>query len=73
MTTNIDVSLVADQSMATLTLSQDRKTVRWSLMALPVDGLPEPLAVHIDLDARLVGELVEQLAAIRTQMLPIPT
>ena len=52
------------------TLSDDRETVRFNLPALPIDGLPEPLRVHLDFDAEALDEMMDRLAILRAQMLP---
>lgn len=54
------------------TVSEDRLTVRMRLPPLPVQGMPRPLNVFMDLDARTVDEMIERLAVVRSQMLPPP-
>ena len=55
-------------------LNEDRKTVRFSLPPLRLDGMPEPLMVFMDLDSGTVDEIVDRLTVLRAQMLPaLPT
>jgi hypothetical protein len=35
-------------------------------------GLPEPLKLFLDFDAKSVDELIERLTVLRAQMLPPP-
>jgi hypothetical protein len=37
---------------------------------LPIIGMPEPLAVYVDFDAKSVDAMIEWLSVLRTQMLP---
>lgn len=52
------------------TLSDDRELVRLALPALPLEGLPEPLRVHLDFTADAVDEILERLTELRSRMLP---
>jgi len=54
------------------TLSDDLETVRLQLPPLPIDGMPEPLRVHLDFDAEMVDEILQRLTLLRAQMLPSP-
>ena len=54
------------------TLSDDLETVRLQLPPLPIDGIPEPLRVHLDFDAELVDEILQRLTLLRAQMRPSP-
>ena len=49
-------------------LSHDRKTVRLSLPPLPLDGLPEPIKVDVDLDVATVDAILDRLVDLRSQM-----
>jgi hypothetical protein len=49
-------------------LSPDRKTVRLSLPPLPLDGLPEPIKVDVDLDVATVDAILDRLVDLRSQM-----
>jgi hypothetical protein len=40
---------------------------------LPMEGVAEPLRIHLDFDAESVDERLERLTALRAQMLPAPT
>ena len=51
-------------------LSADRKTVRLAVPPLRLAGMPEPLAVYMDFDAKTVDAMLERLTILRTQMLP---
>jgi hypothetical protein len=53
-------------------LSGDREKVRLQLPPLRLTSLPEPLRVHLDLDAAMVDEILERLTVLRSQMLPAP-
>ena len=50
------------------TLSSDCKTVRLSLPPLPLDGLPEPIKVDMDLDVATVDVIFDRLVDLRSQM-----
>jgi hypothetical protein len=52
------------------TLSTDRKLVRLAVPPLPIVGMPEPLAVYMDFDAKTVDAMLERLSILRSQMLP---
>lgn len=52
------------------TLSDDRELVRFALPALPLEGLPEPLRVHLDFSAEAIDEILERLTELRSQMRP---
>lgn len=58
----------ADQTM--WTLSPDRTTVRLTPPALPLEGMAEPLKVHLEFDAGAVDAILEGLILLRGQMLP---
>ena len=49
-------------------LSPDRKTVRLSLPPLPLDGLPKPIKVDVDLDIATVDAILDRLVDLRSQM-----
>jgi hypothetical protein len=51
----------------------NRETVRLQLPDLPMEGLTQPVRIHIDFDAESVDEMLERLTALRAQMLPSPT
>ncbi len=58
-------------SQATMwTLSEDRWLVRLAVPPLPIAGMPEPLAVYMDFDAKSVDAMIERLTVLRSQMLP---
>ena len=50
------------------TLSPDRKTVRFSLPALPLDGRSQPIKIDMDLDVATVDALLDRLVDLRSQM-----
>jgi hypothetical protein len=50
------------------TLSSDCKTVRLSLPPLPLDGLPEPITVDMDLDVATVDVIFDRMVDLRSQM-----
>ena len=54
------------------TLSDDLETLRLQLPPLPIDGMPEPLRIHLDFDAAMVDKILQRLAVLRAQMLPAP-
>jgi len=54
------------------TLRPDRKLVRLQVPDLPVAGLPEPLKVVLDFDARTVDAILDRLSVLRALMLPAP-
>jgi hypothetical protein len=58
------------------TLSADRKTVRLALPPLSLDGIPEPVTIHMNFDAETVDAMLERLSILRSRMrppLPAPT
>ena len=52
------------------TLSADRKTVRLALPPLSLDGIPESITIHMNVDAKSVDAMLERLSILRSQMLP---
>ena len=54
------------------TLSKNRRNVRFAIPPIPLAGLPEPLKLFLDFDAKSVDELIERLTVLRAQMLPPP-
>lgn len=52
------------------TLSDDREMVRLALPPLPLEGLPEPLRVHLDFTAEGIDQILDRLTFLRAQMLP---
>jgi hypothetical protein len=48
----------------------DRTTVRLTLPAFPLEGMAEPLKVHLEFDAGAVDAILEGLILLRGQMLP---
>ncbi len=54
-------------------ISRDRKTVRMQLPPLPMEGMPEPLRVHLDFDTATLDEMLRRLTELRARMLPAPT
>jgi hypothetical protein len=69
MTTNDMMQFEAEPEQM-WTLSDDRELVRLALPALPLEGLPEPLRVHLDFTADAVDEILERLTELRSRMLP---
>ncbi len=64
-------SLLADMPAERMwTLSDDRTTVRLQVPPLLLDGLPEPLRIHLDFDAAMVDEILQRLATLRAAMMP---
>ena len=53
-------------------LSDDCTSVRLQVPPLLLAGLLEPLRIHIDSGAEMVGEILQRLAVVRAQMLPAP-
>jgi hypothetical protein len=51
-------------------LSADRRLVRLTVPPLRHVGMPEPLAVYMDFDAKTVDAMLERLSILRSQMLP---
>ena len=62
---------VTIESERTWTLSDDRRTVRFHLPPLPIEGMPEPLIIHLDFDAKAIDDTMRRLAALRAQMVPL--
>ena len=58
----------ATVQLGDLALSGDRANVRFHLPPLPIDSQREPLRIHLDFDAYMVAELLEQLTALYAEM-----
>ena len=52
------------------TLSDNREMVRLALPPLPLEGLSEPLRVHLDFPAEGIDQILDRLTLLRSQMLP---
>jgi hypothetical protein len=65
-TENIPVTM----EPAAWTLSDDRESVRFHLPAVPIEGLSEPLRIHLDFDAEAIDDMLARLSVLRAQMLP---
>jgi hypothetical protein len=48
----------------------DPETVRFRLPPLPIEGLPEPLNIHLDLDMETVEQVLERLTELHARMKP---
>ena len=69
---NDDGRMDATLQLGDLVLSGDRTNVRFHLPPLPIDGQPEPVRIHLDFDAGMVEQLLEQLTLLYAQMEPLP-
>ena len=65
-----DARVDATLRLGDLVLNADRTSVRFHLPPLPIEGQPEPLHVHLDFDAAMVLELIEQLKTLYAEMEP---
>jgi hypothetical protein len=66
-------SLPLDAKQAQMwTLDGDCRSVHMTLPSFPVDGMPEPLIVHVEFDTRTIDEMLQRLSVLRAQMLPPP-
>jgi hypothetical protein len=54
------------------TLSPDRRQVRMEVPLLSIDGMLEPLRIHLDFDAETADAILDRLTVLRSQMLPAP-
>jgi hypothetical protein len=54
------------------TLSPDRRQVRMAVPLLSIEGMAEPLRLHLDFDAETADAILERLTVLRSQMLPAP-
>jgi hypothetical protein len=52
------------------TLDGDCRSVHMTLPSFPIDGMPEPLIVHVEFDTRTIDEMLQRLSVLRAQMLP---
>ena len=50
--------------------SADRKLVRLTVPPLSLDGIPEPIVIHMNFDAETVDAMLERLSILRSRMLP---
>jgi hypothetical protein len=48
----------------------DPETVRFRLPPLPIEGLREPLNIHLDFDMETVVVILERLTVLYAQMMP---
>lgn len=71
MSSEVSVPITIDADR--LWVLRSPTTVRFSLPSVPLDGQPEPLLVHLDLDAEAVEETIARLVELRKQMEPKPT
>ena len=49
---------------------QDPETLRFHLPPLPIEGLPQPLNIHLDLDMETVELVLERLTTLYARMKP---
>jgi hypothetical protein len=54
------------------TLSADRRRVRLNLPSFTVTGLPKPLQMNFDFDAKAMDAILQRLTRLRVQMEPPP-
>ena len=70
---NMSDDMLADMPAERMwTPSGDGETVRLQLPPLPIAGFPEPLRIHLDFGAEMVGEILQRLGLLRARMLPVP-
>jgi hypothetical protein len=69
MSDEISVFAPAEQMW---TLSPDRKQVRMEVPLLALEGMSEPLRIHLDFDAETADAILARLTVLRSQMLPAP-
>jgi len=69
MSDNMQVELPVEQM---LILSQERNSVRLELPPLQLEGVPQPVNIHLDFDMAMVDEILEWLTKLRAQMSPAP-
>ena len=50
------------------TLSQDCTEVRLSLPPIALEGLPKPLELFVDFDAKAVDQILARLSVLRVKM-----
>jgi hypothetical protein len=55
---------------ALFVLSEDSNSVRLVLPPLPIAGMPEPITVFMDFDAKAIDTILERLTVLRGRMLP---
>src|SRR4051812_20591967 len=67
-----NMTAIAHDQAQMCRLSADRRSLRMELPDLPVDGLPDPIRVKMDFDARVVDQMIERPLVLRSQMLPAP-
>jgi hypothetical protein len=63
---------IANDQETIWTLSTDGRTIRFALPPLTLAGMPEPINVSIDFDARTIEAILDRLTILRSQMLPAP-
>jgi hypothetical protein len=69
MTDQISVHAAPEQMW---TLSSDRKQVRMEVPLLSLEGMSEPLRIHLEFDAETADAILDRLTVLRSQMLPGP-
>jgi hypothetical protein len=50
------------------TLSEDRTTARLRLPPVPLEGLPQPLELHLDFDADAIDDILGRLSVLRVKV-----
>jgi hypothetical protein len=63
--------MLVDFDAATMwTLSEDRTEVRLALPPIALEGLPKPLELFVDFDAKAVDQILARLSVLRVKMRP---
>ena len=63
-----DDRMSAEVDPATLLTLRDSNTVRLKLPPLPLAGNGEPLNIHLDFDAEMVGIIIGRLKELKARM-----
>ena len=64
-----DMMPVDAAAEALFVLSEDSNSVRLALL-LPIAGMPKPITVFMDFDAKAIDTILERLTVLRGRMLP---
>ena len=65
-----DMMPVDAAAEALFVLSEDSNSVRLVLPPLPIAGMPKPITVFMDFDAKAIDTILERLTVLRGRMLP---
>ena len=63
-----DDEMPADIDPSTMFVLHDAETVRFNLPPLPIEGVAEPLRIHLDFDADTLQLVLERLTVLYARL-----